>query len=214
MAERNRRRKQERDTFTGWMTDHRGILLKIVRGFTTDSADADDLAQDIALALWRSIPSFRGEAKASTWIWRIALNQAISWQRSVGERPSELREAMNADGVALTEPRDLDVEWFATAGDLCRTLVHLAEVAEQPGLEPVAEILEINAGQGIPFDRERWPVVRFKGGSEPGVLAGAWWFEGDDGSRHVVVGGVANPDAALPELDVVLTLASAIELVR
>lgn len=73
----------ERDLFVRWMADHRGIVVKIVRSFTADPADADDLTQEIALALWRSIPSYRGEAKPSTWIWRIALNRAISWQRSV-----------------------------------------------------------------------------------------------------------------------------------
>lgn len=77
-----------RDVFAEWMTDHRGIIVKIVRSFTTDSADADDLSQEIAVAIWRSMSSFRGDSKPSTWIWRIALNRAISWQRS--EKPSGL----------------------------------------------------------------------------------------------------------------------------
>ncbi len=74
--------RDDREVFAGWMVDHRGILVKIVRSFTTDPVDADDLTQDITLALWRSIRSFRGESKASTWIWRIALNEAISWKRA------------------------------------------------------------------------------------------------------------------------------------
>ncbi len=125
----------------------------------------------------------------------------------------ELGESVNAEGVPLNEPRDLDIEWFATAEDLCRTLVHLDELAGVAGLEPVATILEINPGAGVPFDRDRWPTIRFKGGSEPGVIAGAWWFEDAAGDRYVVAGGVANPDAALDELDAILNLASAIELV-
>lgn len=72
----------DRQVFEQWMVEHRGIIVKIVRSFTTDPTDADDLTQDITLALWRSVPSFRGEAKPSTWIWRIALNQAISWKRA------------------------------------------------------------------------------------------------------------------------------------
>lgn len=77
-----RRRNNDRDVFSSWMADHRGIIVKIVRSFTTDPADRDDLTQDISLALWRSIPSFEGRSKPSTWIWRIALNRAISWQRA------------------------------------------------------------------------------------------------------------------------------------
>ncbi len=118
----------------------------------------------------------------------------------------------NADGVAIDQPRDLDLEWFATPLDLCLTLVHLAELAERPGLEPVAEILEINPGSGIPFDRDQWPTIRFKGGSEPGVVAGAWWFESADGRRVVLVGGASDPDAPLDEASAITTIAGTIAL--
>ncbi|MGF1598931.1 MAG: serine hydrolase [Acidimicrobiales bacterium] len=122
-------------------------------------------------------------------------------------------DLINADGVPVDQPRDLDLEWFATPGDLCRTLTYLADRAETPGLEPVAAILEANPGLGLPFDRDRWPTIRFKGGSEPGVVAGAWWFEGDDGRRYVVAGGLADPESPVPEIDGALALASAITLV-
>ncbi len=125
---------------------------------------------------------------------------------------SDLMERLAEEGE-LDEPRDLDIEWFATPADLCRTLVHLAELAEQPGLSEVADILERNPGQGIPFDRERFPVIRFKGGWEPGVLAGAWWFERDDGQRFVVAGGINNPDDAFNQGYGALSLASLITLV-
>lgn len=134
----------------------------------------------------------------------------------VGEDVSQgdFAESVNADGVPIFEPRDLDVEWFATAGDLCRTLVFLDELAERPGLEPVASILETNPGRGIPFDRDRWPTIRFKGGSEPGVVAVAWWFEGSEGDAYVVAGGVADPEAAVDVIDASLTIGSAIELIE
>lgn len=134
------------------------------------------------------------------------VNSELAW--------SELLETTNAEGLGTDEPRDLDIEWFATAADLCRTLVHLSDLAETPGLEPVASILELGEGGGLPFDRDRWPTIRFKGGSEPGVVAGAWWFEGSDGDRYVVAGGVANPAVAINDLDTVLLLASAIELIE
>ncbi|MEZ5281106.1 MAG: serine hydrolase [Acidimicrobiales bacterium] len=121
-------------------------------------------------------------------------------------------DLINADGVAIDQPRDLDLEWFATPRDLCLTHVYLAKQAEQPGLEPVAEILEANPGLGLPFDRGRWPVIRFKGGSEPGVIAGAWWFEGDDGRRYVVAGGVSDPNRTVDEVEASVALASAVTL--
>lgn len=127
---------------------------------------------------------------------------------------AELAEETNADGVPINEPRDLDIEWFATTGDLCRTLVHLDDLAQKPGLETVASILEINPGGGLPFDRDQWPTIRFKGGSEPGVVAGAWWFGGADAQRYVVAGGLADSTVALDELNAILTIASAIQLVE
>lgn len=120
----------------------------------------------------------------------------------------------NADGVGIDQPRDFDIEWFATPEGLCRTMVHLGELAERPGLEAVADILEINAGSGIGFDRAQWPTIRFKGGSEPGVVAGAWWFAGVDGRRLVLVGAANDPEAPLDEVAVVTALASAITLVE
>lgn len=137
----------------------------------------------------------------------------LPWVGADDAMLAELSELPNADGLAMDQPRDLDIEWFASAEEVCLTLVHLGELAEIPGLEPIGPILEANPGAGIPFDRDRWPTIRFKGGSEPGVLAGAWWFEGPDGDRFVVAGGVANPDTAFDELDAVLTIASAIELI-
>lgn len=94
MAPPERHRENDRYIFASWMADHRGIIVKIVRSFTTHPADADDLTQEITLTLWRSIPSFRGESKPSTWIWRIALNRAISWRRAAKDPHTNLDEVI------------------------------------------------------------------------------------------------------------------------
>lgn len=119
----------------------------------------------------------------------------------------------NADGVDIDAPRDLDIEFFATPSDICRTHVHLAELAATPGLEPVADILEINPGAGLPFDTNRWPAIRYKGGSEPGVLAVTWWLERNDGRRFVIAGGLSDPTAAFDDTAGVVALASALQLI-
>lgn len=122
--------------------------------------------------------------------------------------------SQNSNGVPIGEPRDLDIEWFATPMDLCRTFVHLSDLAETPGLEQVSDILAVPPDGLVPFDRETWPTIWFKGGSEAGVIAGAWWFEGTNGERYVVAGGVSDPDSAIAEeTNTVLALASAIDLV-
>jgi len=75
---------QEQETiFRRWLAAHLGLILKVVRG-CADPQDQDDLFQDVCLQLWQSIPAFRGEARETTWIYRVAFNTALAWRR--GER--------------------------------------------------------------------------------------------------------------------------------
>jgi RNA polymerase sigma-70 factor (ECF subfamily) len=71
------------------MTESRGIILNTVQAFATGIEDQDDLFQEIALHIWASTPSFRGDAKVTTWAYRVALNTALNWRR--GERKRRQR---------------------------------------------------------------------------------------------------------------------------
>src|SRR5258708_11537853 len=71
-------------TFRRWLDEHIGLMLKVVRGCVASPQDQDDLFQDVLLHIWSSIPAFRGEAKETTWIYRVAFNTALAWRR--GER--------------------------------------------------------------------------------------------------------------------------------
>ncbi len=57
---------------------HQGILHKICFVYSNSNEDKEDLYQEIVLQLWKSYPSFRKEAKFSTWMYRVALNTAIT----------------------------------------------------------------------------------------------------------------------------------------
>lgn len=57
------------------------MLYKVCRLYCFTAPDRQDLFQEIVFQLWRSYPSFRGEARISTWLYRIALNTAISGLR-------------------------------------------------------------------------------------------------------------------------------------
>jgi len=70
--------------FRRWLEAHLGLMLKVVRGCAAAPTDQDDLFQDVLLNVWSSIPAFRGEAKETTWIYRVAFNTALAWRR--GER--------------------------------------------------------------------------------------------------------------------------------
>ena len=75
---------EQETIFRRWLDAHLGLMLKIVRGCAATPQDQDDLFQDVLLQVWSSIPAFRGEAKETTWIYRVAFNTALAWRR--GER--------------------------------------------------------------------------------------------------------------------------------
>ena len=117
-----------------------------------------------------------------------------------------------SDAITWDEPYLIDeIEWFATPTSLCRALVGLVEQANVPDLAEFRDILSLNPG--VPFDPGTWSYVGYKGGSEPGVLALAWYLESVDGEAYVYVVNVTNPDAVLPEADIAVLAGSAFDLI-
>lgn len=68
----------EEKKFVNLINEHQGLIHKVCIMYENDPEVRNDLFQEIVLQLWRSFPSFRGEAKITTWMYRIALNTAIS----------------------------------------------------------------------------------------------------------------------------------------
>ena len=65
--------------FVEMVQANEGIIYKISRAYAIDDEDQKDLYQEIVFQLWKSFPSFRGDAKISTWLYRIALNTSIAF---------------------------------------------------------------------------------------------------------------------------------------
>ena len=72
--------------FQSWLEEHRGIVVKVTRSFAPLPADAADLQQEMLLQLWTSLSSYAGQAKPSTWIYRVCLNTALTWRRGTMRR--------------------------------------------------------------------------------------------------------------------------------
>jgi len=86
--------------FQRWLEEHRGIVVKVARSFTASSADAADLQQELLLQLWLSLPAYAGQAKPSTWIYRVCLNTALSWRRGTTRRERRIEPGADAAQVA------------------------------------------------------------------------------------------------------------------
>lgn len=67
--------------FVTQLEEHQNIVHKICRLYTNNSDAHNDLFQEITIQLWRAYPKFRGESKFSTWMYRVALNTAITLYR-------------------------------------------------------------------------------------------------------------------------------------
>src|SRR4029453_10765749 len=105
----------ERDRIFGdWLAAHKGILFKVVRAYAFEHADRQDLFQEVAIQVWRSVDAYRGDSAVPTWLYRIALNAAISWTRKQdrhqrGKQPLEIVDGFLTASAAEADPR---VEWL------------------------------------------------------------------------------------------------------
>ena len=75
--------------------EHERLIHKVCRMYAYTQSDHEDLFQDIVLQLWQAYPKFRSESKFSTWLYRVAINTAISGRRK------------QKDFMTTTDPADL-----------------------------------------------------------------------------------------------------------
>ena len=105
----------ERDRIFGeWLVAHQGILFKVVHAYAFEHADRQDLFQEIAIQVWRSVEAFRGESSVPTWMYRVALNTAIAWTRKEGRHQRGKEQLENVESLLTTESSakpDPRLEW-------------------------------------------------------------------------------------------------------
>lgn len=87
---------------------HRGILFKVANTYCRNPADREDLAQEIATQLWRAFPKFDRKRTFSTWMYRIALNVAISFARSSSLRGRHTVPLDETHDIADPNSRDAE----------------------------------------------------------------------------------------------------------
>jgi RNA polymerase sigma factor (sigma-70 family) len=65
--------------------NNQGIIYKLVGLYASDKEEKKDLYQEVLLQTWKAWPSFRGEAKFSTWLYKICLNTILTQRRKVSK---------------------------------------------------------------------------------------------------------------------------------
>jgi RNA polymerase sigma-70 factor (ECF subfamily) len=141
--------KLNQDEFISLVNQHKAMLYKVCNLYCSTEADKQDLFQEIVIQLWGAYPRFRGDSKFSTWLYRIALNTAIS----------DLRKQKNY--IKSVEPERLpteiqDIQYNKDKEEklqqLYKAINHLTEIEraivmlylEDKSYEEMEDILGIN----------------------------------------------------------------------
>ncbi|MDB4967511.1 MAG: polymerase ECF-type sigma factor [Myxococcales bacterium] len=143
---------ETQERFLQALATHQKIVYKVARLYCAIEADRQELTQEIVVQLWRSFERFDGRSKLSTWMYRVALNVAISFVRDQVRRTRPtvpLDEALlelSASAVAGEAAGGADervvAELLARLGELDRALVLL--YLEGHGQEAIGEILGLS----------------------------------------------------------------------
>lgn len=75
-----------RDAFSILVEKYHVKVIRTCTGFVHSQADAEDLAQEVFIEVFRSVNKFRGDSELSTWIYRIAVNKSLNFLRSSARR--------------------------------------------------------------------------------------------------------------------------------
>lgn len=133
--------------FEQLLATYRGRVYRLALGFVREPADAEDLAQEAFVRLWRALPLYDGRATFSTWLYVIARNTCLNEVRRRGLQPTSplLEEAtMPAErSSAPTIDRRLDCETLVeTLPEPQRQIVRLFYL-EGRSYEQVATVLDM-----------------------------------------------------------------------
>ena len=132
-----------RKEFVELLNNHRGLIYKVCHLYCDDPEDRKDLFQEIVLQVWKSLGSFRQESTIGTWMYRIALNTAITHFR----KEKRLGGKVSLTGIDIpdlndsSEKEDQLKELFKAIEDLDRIdksiiLLYL----EEKNYEEISEI--------------------------------------------------------------------------
>jgi RNA polymerase sigma-70 factor (ECF subfamily) len=134
--------------FVALLQEHQRLVYRVAGSYARARADIEDLAQEIAAQAWRAFPSYDAQRRFSTWLYRIALNVAISWlrveaprrQRSVSY-DARLHEPAVSDEAGADDGSRILRGFIDSQGPLDRAVL-LLYLEDRP-LSEISEILGV-----------------------------------------------------------------------
>lgn len=149
---------QHEKQFRELVTTHSGSIYRICRAYLYDKSHVDDLYQEILYQIWRSLGNFQGKAQISTWIYRVAVNTAITYnlkyQKTVVDPlPAQLYVVDTPSDTNEKEQKLTQLEnALAQLEDQDRLIISL--VLEELSYKEIAEICGSNTNSiGVRINR-------------------------------------------------------------
>lgn len=149
--------------FMAWLGEHGHCVVKVARAYTLTSEECEDLAQEILLEAWRSLPNFEHKAKVATWFYRVALNTAMNWRRRDKQRRLRQQPLLEVhtlasegtDGAAQAEQRETIERLYEVIHQLPKTEAALVLLyLDGLSYREMAEVLGISESNvGVKLNR-------------------------------------------------------------
>ena len=95
--------KETETTFLTLINQHKAIIHKVSKMYMNDVELQRDLFQEIVMQLWKAYPSFKGNSKFSTWMYRVALNTALVYFKKENRKVDKTPLDENIDIVDVNE---------------------------------------------------------------------------------------------------------------
>ncbi|MBQ7156349.1 MAG: sigma-70 family RNA polymerase sigma factor [Bacteroidaceae bacterium] len=137
--------KQEQ-SFLNLVEQNKQVIYKICFMYASDDETVSDLFQEVTLNLWKAYPTFRGESKPMTWIYRIAVNTCVSWLRTTSKHPQTVSLTLSMTELFADEQERENLRELYTLinrlGKLERALIMLW--LDEKSYEEISEILDIS----------------------------------------------------------------------
>lgn len=137
----------DQQRFVELLETHKRILYKVANAYCRHDEDRRDLVQEMVAQLWRSFASYDERFRFSTWMYRVAMNVAISMHRTESRRPVVALQDVDVDLTAADQMMSDDLRELhrriARLDPMSRALVLL--YLDGHDHAAIAEILGITA---------------------------------------------------------------------
>ena len=90
-------RARDEKAFSELVEEHSGRVLNLATKMMSNREEAEDIAQEVFITVFKSIDKFRGDSKLSTWIYRIAINTCKNRLKYLSRREEDKKETLDGD---------------------------------------------------------------------------------------------------------------------